>query len=37
MPLIGTLFLFILAANWSSLLPGIEPPTAHMETDAHWR
>ncbi|MDA8048943.1 MAG: F0F1 ATP synthase subunit A [Rhodospirillales bacterium] len=32
--LIGTLFLFILAANWSSLLPGIEPPTAHLETDA---
>ena len=34
MPLIGTLFLFILAANWSSLLPGIDPPTAHLETDA---
>lgn len=33
-PLIGTLFLFILAANWSSLIPGIEPPTAHLETDA---
>jgi F-type H+-transporting ATPase subunit a len=33
-PLIGTLFLFILAANWSSLIPGIEPPTAHIETDA---
>lgn len=33
-PLIGTLFLFILAANWSSLIPGIEPPTARMETDA---
>lgn len=34
LPLIGTLFLFILTANWSSLLPGIEPPTAHVETDA---
>jgi F-type H+-transporting ATPase subunit a len=34
MPLIGTLFLFILTANWSSLVPGIEPPTAHLETDA---
>ncbi len=34
LPLIGTLFLFILTANWSSLLPGIEPPTAHLETDA---
>jgi F-type H+-transporting ATPase subunit a len=31
---IGTLFLFILTANWSSLVPGIEPPTAHIETDA---
>lgn len=33
-PLIGTLFLFILTANWSSMIPGIEPPTAHIETDA---
>ena len=32
--LIGTIFIFVLAANWSSLLPGIEPPTAHLETDA---
>jgi F-type H+-transporting ATPase subunit a len=32
--LIGTLFLFVLIANWSSLIPGIEPPTAHLETDA---
>lgn len=31
---IGTLFIFILAANWSSLVPGIRPPTAHLETDA---
>ncbi|OSQ35405.1 F0F1 ATP synthase subunit A [Thalassospira mesophila] len=31
---IGTLFLFILIANWSSLIPGIEPPTARLETDA---
>jgi len=34
LPLIGTLFLFILSANWSSLIPGVEPPTAHIETDA---
>ena len=34
LPLIGTLFVFILAANWSSLIPGVEPPTAHIETDA---
>jgi F-type H+-transporting ATPase subunit a len=33
-PMIGTLFLFILTANWSSMVPGIEPPTAHIETDA---
>ncbi len=33
-PMVGTLFLFILTANWSSLVPGVEPPTAHIETDA---
>lgn len=32
--LVGTIFLFILLANWSSLVPGIEPPTAHIEMDA---
>ena len=32
--LIGTIFVFVLAANWSSLIPGVEPPTAHIETDA---
>jgi len=31
---IGTLFLFIFTANWSMLVPGIEPPTATLETDA---
>jgi F-type H+-transporting ATPase subunit a len=31
---IGSLFLFILTANWASLLPGVEPPTAKLETDA---
>ncbi|MEK0083940.1 F0F1 ATP synthase subunit A [Benzoatithermus flavus] len=34
LPLLGTLFLLILAANLSSLIPGIEPPTARLETDA---
>jgi F-type H+-transporting ATPase subunit a len=34
LPLAGTLFVFILAANWSSVIPGIDPPTAHIETDA---
>ncbi len=32
--LIGTIFLYVLVANWSSLVPGVEPPTAHLETDA---
>ncbi|PZU18640.1 MAG: ATP synthase F0 subunit A [Shinella sp.] len=32
--LVTTLFLYVLVANWSSLVPGIEPPTAHIETDA---
>jgi F-type H+-transporting ATPase subunit a len=31
--LIGTIFIFILIANWSSLIPGVEAPTAHLETD----
>ena len=31
--LIGTIFIFILIANWSSVIPGVEPPTAHIETD----
>jgi F-type H+-transporting ATPase subunit a len=34
LPLLGTLFIFILVANWSSLIPGVDPPTAHIETDA---
>jgi F-type H+-transporting ATPase subunit a len=32
--LIGTIFVFVLLANWSSLVPGLEPPTSHIETDA---
>jgi len=32
--LVGSLFLFILAASWTSLIPGLEPPTASLETDA---
>jgi F-type H+-transporting ATPase subunit a len=31
---IGTLFVFIFIANWTALVPGVEPPTAHIETDA---
>lgn len=33
-PLIATIFIYVLVANWSSLVPGVEPPTAHLETDA---
>lgn len=33
LPLIASLFLFILCANLSSLLPGVEPPTGALETD----
>jgi F-type H+-transporting ATPase subunit a len=31
---IGTLFAYIFVANWTTLIPGVEPPTAHLETDA---
>ena len=34
LPLIGTLFIYILCANLSSLVPGNQAPTAHIETDA---
>lgn len=33
LPMIATLFIFILTANLSGLLPGVEPPTAALETD----
>ena len=32
--LIGTIFLFVLGSNWTAVVPGLEPPTAHLETDA---
>jgi F-type H+-transporting ATPase subunit a len=31
---IGTLFVYVFIANWCTLIPGVEPPTAHIETDA---
>jgi F-type H+-transporting ATPase subunit a len=34
LPLLGTLFLFIAIANLSALVPGVEPPTASIETPA---
>jgi len=33
-PLTGTLFIFILACNWSALAPGFMPPTASLSTAA---
>lgn len=34
LPLIGTLFVFLVAANLSGVLPGAEAPTAKIETPA---
>jgi F-type H+-transporting ATPase subunit a len=34
LPLVGTLFLFLVAANLSGLLPGVQAPTARLETPA---
>lgn len=34
LPFLGTLFIFIACANLLALAPGLEPPTAHLETDA---
>ncbi|MCA8943548.1 MAG: F0F1 ATP synthase subunit A [Planctomycetes bacterium] len=34
LPLLGTLFVFIAAANLSVLVPGVKPPTARVETPA---
>lgn len=34
LPLLGTLFLYLLAANLASLVPGVEAPTGKIETPA---
>ena len=34
LPLLGTLFIFLVAANLSGVLPGIQAPTATLETPA---
>lgn len=34
LPFLATLFIFIACANLLALAPGLEPPTAHLETDA---
>lgn len=33
-PLLGTLFVFLVVANILAVVPGLEPPTAHIETPA---
>lgn len=33
-PLLGTLFIFLVCANLVGLLPGLQSPTAHLETPA---
>ena len=34
LPVLGTLFIFLVAANLSGLLPGVEAPTSRIETPA---
>lgn len=34
LPLLGTLFFFLLFANLSAIIPGLKPPTGHLETPA---
>lgn len=34
LPLLGTLFIFLLVANLSAIIPGLHPPTGHLETPA---
>ncbi len=34
LPLLGTLFLFLLFANFSTIVPGTKPPTGRIETPA---
>lgn len=34
LPMLGTLFIFLVFANLSTVVPGIKPPTGHIETPA---
>jgi F-type H+-transporting ATPase subunit a len=34
LPILGTLFLFLVFANLSAVVPGMKPPTGHLETPA---
>ena len=33
-PLLGTLFIFLILANLAAVVPGVSPPTGHIETPA---
>jgi F-type H+-transporting ATPase subunit a len=33
-PLLATLFIFLVCANLSAVIPGLKPPTGHLETPA---
>jgi F-type H+-transporting ATPase subunit a len=34
LPLLGTLFVFLIVANLAAIVPGVRPPTGHIETPA---
>ncbi len=34
LPLIGTLFIYLVVANLAAVVPGVKPPTGHIETPA---
>jgi F-type H+-transporting ATPase subunit a len=34
LPLLGTLFIFLVFANLAAIVPGMKPPTGHIETPA---
>ena len=34
LPLLGTLFIFLVFANLTAIIPGMKPPTGHIETPA---
>ncbi|MEZ5931058.1 MAG: F0F1 ATP synthase subunit A [Alphaproteobacteria bacterium] len=34
LPLLGSLFIFLVVANLSAIVPGMKPPTGHIETPA---
>jgi F-type H+-transporting ATPase subunit a len=34
LPLLGTMFLFLVLSNLSGIVPGVQAPTAHLETPA---